>query len=132
MLDRRHSACGHDVGDCGVEFDPIGGLQQGIGVAQELLLDGELVAAASRSDDFYARAPLAGQPRRPFLPVSSWTFDLLYRDGELRTGRSYAERRRVDIHVLPEILEVWDGNELLKTVKRTSNGVVRKKRAQSD
>lgn len=44
----------------------------------------------------------------------------------------HRERRRVDVHVLAEILEVWDGNELIKTVKRTSTGVVRKKRAQSD
>jgi transposase InsO family protein len=41
----------------------------------------------------------------------------------------HRDGRRVDVHVLPEILEVWDGNELIKTVKRTSKGVVRKKRA---
>lgn len=39
---------------------------------------------------------------------------------------------RVDVHVLPELLEAWDGNELIKTVKRTSKVVVRKKRAQRD
>jgi hypothetical protein len=44
----------------------------------------------------------------------------------------HRDRRRVDVHVLPEILEVWDGNELIKTVQRTSKGVVRKKRAQTD
>jgi transposase InsO family protein len=44
----------------------------------------------------------------------------------------HREGRRVDVHVLAEILEVWDGNELLKTVKRSSKGVVRKKRAQTD
>jgi hypothetical protein len=38
---------------------------------------------------------------------------------------------RVDVHVLPEILEVWDRNELIRTVARTSKGDIRKKRAQS-
>lgn len=37
--------------------------------------------------------------------------------------------RRVDVHVLAEILEVWDHNELIKTVARTSKGGIRKKRA---
>jgi transposase InsO family protein len=50
---------------------------------------------------------------------------------QISVGR-HRERRRVDVHVLAEILEVWDGNELIKTVKRTSNGVVRKKKAQTD
>ena len=50
---------------------------------------------------------------------------------QISVGR-HRERRRVDVHVLTEILEVWDGNKLIKTVKRTSKGVVRKKRAQSD
>lgn len=36
---------------------------------------------------------------------------------------------RVDVHVLPEILEVWDGNELIRTVARTSKGDIRKRRA---
>jgi len=44
----------------------------------------------------------------------------------------HRDGRRVDVHVLPELLEVWDGNELIKTVKRTSEGVVRKKRAVKD
>jgi hypothetical protein len=44
----------------------------------------------------------------------------------------HRERRRVDVHVLPGVLEVWDGNELIKTVARASKGVVRKKRAQRD
>jgi transposase InsO family protein len=50
---------------------------------------------------------------------------------QISVGR-HREGRRVDVHVLPEILEIWDGNELLKTVKRDSRGVVRKKRAQTD
>ena len=37
----------------------------------------------------------------------------------------------VDVHVLAELLEVWDGNELIKTVLRTTKGDIRKKRAQA-
>jgi transposase InsO family protein len=36
----------------------------------------------------------------------------------------------VDIHVRENLLEVWSGMELLKTVLRTSKGVVRKKKAE--
>ena len=49
---------------------------------------------------------------------------------QISVGR-HREGRRVDVHVLADILEVWDGNELLKTVARTTKGVVRKKRAAS-
>jgi transposase InsO family protein len=37
----------------------------------------------------------------------------------------------IDIRVTDELLEAWDGMELLKTVLRTSEGVVRKKRAET-
>jgi hypothetical protein len=36
----------------------------------------------------------------------------------------------VDVHVLDQLLQVWDGNELIKTVPRTTKGEVRKKRAE--
>jgi transposase InsO family protein len=36
----------------------------------------------------------------------------------------------IDIRVTSELLEAWDGTELLKTVLRASKGVVRKKRAE--
>jgi len=36
----------------------------------------------------------------------------------------------VDIRVHPTFLEIWDGYELVKTVMRTSKGVVRKKKAE--
>jgi transposase InsO family protein len=36
----------------------------------------------------------------------------------------------VDVRVLEELLEVWDGPDLLKNVLRTSHGEVRKKRAE--
>lgn len=35
----------------------------------------------------------------------------------------------VDVHVTDRVIQVWDGPQLLKTVARTSNGQVRKKRA---
>jgi transposase InsO family protein len=36
----------------------------------------------------------------------------------------------VDVHVTDRMLEVWSGNELIKTVLRESKGDIRKKRAQ--
>jgi transposase InsO family protein len=44
----------------------------------------------------------------------------------------HRDGRRVDVHVLPELLEVWDGNELIRTVARTSKGDIRKKRAATN
>jgi transposase InsO family protein len=38
---------------------------------------------------------------------------------------------RVDVDVRAELLQIWHGAELLKTVKRTSHGEVRKKRASA-
>jgi hypothetical protein len=35
----------------------------------------------------------------------------------------------VDVHVTDRLLEVWLGNELIKTLVRTSGGEIRKKRA---
>jgi hypothetical protein len=43
-------------------------------------------------------------------------------------GRA-AAGHRVDVHVTDRVLQVWDGNQLLKTVARTSRGEVRKKHA---
>jgi hypothetical protein len=43
--------------------------------------------------------------------------------GASRSGAS------VDVHVLPELLQIWHGDELIKTVPRTSRGEVRKKNA---
>jgi transposase InsO family protein len=37
----------------------------------------------------------------------------------------------IDVHVTDQLLEAWAGMELLKTVLRTSKGVVRKKRAET-
>lgn len=41
----------------------------------------------------------------------------------------HREGRTVDVRARPETLEVWDGNELIKTVARTTKGAIRKKRA---
>ena len=36
----------------------------------------------------------------------------------------------VDVHVLDQLIQVWDGNERLKTVERTTKGEIRKKKAE--
>jgi transposase InsO family protein len=38
---------------------------------------------------------------------------------------------RVDVHVTATLLEIWDANELVKTVVRTTEGDIRKKRAKA-
>jgi transposase InsO family protein len=43
--------------------------------------------------------------------------------GKHRVGRA------VDVHVTDDLLQVWDGPDLLKTIARTTRGEVRKKRA---
>ena len=40
-----------------------------------------------------------------------------------------AAGHNVDVHVSDGVIQVWDGNQLLKTVARSSTGEVRKKRA---
>lgn len=45
--------------------------------------------------------------------------------GKSRSGRV------VDVHVTEGVLEVWDGSELVKAVKRTTTGSIRKKKAES-
>jgi hypothetical protein len=41
----------------------------------------------------------------------------------------HREGRTVDVRARPTTLEVWDGNELIKTVARSTKGAIRKKRA---
>jgi transposase InsO family protein len=55
------------------------------------------------------------------ISVSNQTFSV----GKHRAGRV------IDVRVTAELLEAWDGMELLKTTLRTSKGVVRKKRAET-
>ena len=45
-----------------------------------------------------------------------------------RRGKA-AAGRNLDVHVTDRVLQVWDGNQLLETVARSSRGEVRKKRA---
>lgn len=40
-----------------------------------------------------------------------------------------AAGKSVDVHVTDRVIQVWDGNQLLKTTARTTTGEVRKKRA---
>ncbi|WP_395691207.1 IS481 family transposase [Nocardioides sp.] len=40
-----------------------------------------------------------------------------------------AAGKNVDVHVTDRVIQVWDGNQLLKTTARTTTGEVRKKRA---
>ena len=47
---------------------------------------------------------------------------------QISVGRHRAGRT-VDIHVGPQLLHIWDGNELLKTALRNNTKEVRKKRA---
>ena len=42
----------------------------------------------------------------------------------------HRSERIIDVRVTEKLLEAWDGMELLKTVLRTSKGVIRKKRAE--
>jgi transposase InsO family protein len=48
---------------------------------------------------------------------------------QISVGR-HREGRIVDVHVMPEMLQIWDGNELLKSVSRNGKKEVRKKNAQ--
>jgi hypothetical protein len=48
---------------------------------------------------------------------------------QVSVGR-HREGRVVDVNVLPEMLQIWDGNELLKSVSRNGKKEVRKKNAQ--
>ncbi|MHB8663180.1 MAG: hypothetical protein ACYDH6_10900 [Acidimicrobiales bacterium] len=80
-------------------------------------LDPHLVALEeSRSPDEWitAKCPSTGSSPSPGRPSPSAVT---------------AEADGVDVHVLDPILEVWDQNELIETVARTTKGGIRKKRA---
>lgn len=65
-------------------------------VGLRLVLDGELVAAAGRMNDFYAVAPTVAQRRRTRRPPLSFAaFDVLWLDGHDTTGLPYLQRRRL-------------------------------------
>jgi transposase InsO family protein len=67
-------------------------------------------------DDWIARNVSANGT----ISVSNQVFSV----GKHRGGRT------IDVRVREELLEAWDGMELIKTVLRTSKGVVRKKKAE--
>ena len=50
--------------------------------------------------------------------------------GQVLSAGKHRAHHVVDVRVTESTLEVWDGNEFLKAVLRTSKGDVRKKRAQ--
>lgn len=50
--------------------------------------------------------------------------------GQVLSAGKHRAHRVVDVKVTESTLEVWDGNEFLKAVLRTTKGGVRKKRAQ--
>ncbi|MHB2028404.1 MAG: IS481 family transposase [Acidimicrobiales bacterium] len=77
----------------------------------------DLTALEDRSgDDWVARTISVNG----IISVSNQVFSC----GKHRSGHL------VDVHVLDTLLQVWDGNELIKTVERTTKGEVRKKRAE--
>ena len=47
---------------------------------------------------------------------------------EISCGK-YRGGHRVDVHLQGEVMQIWDGDELIKTVLRTNDKEVRKKRA---
>jgi hypothetical protein len=49
--------------------------------------------------------------------------------GQVFSAGKHRAHHVVDVKVTDSILEVWDGNEFLKAVLRTTKGAVRKKRA---
>ena len=61
-----------------------------------VVLDGELVAGAGTAADFYGLLPHMVGRRHPGppAPVSFWSFDLLWIDGEPLLDRPYVERRQ--------------------------------------
>jgi hypothetical protein len=48
---------------------------------------------------------------------------------QLRVGK-HRGGEVVDVHVTDRLLEVWSGNDLIRTVVRMSRGEIRKKRAE--
>ena len=50
--------------------------------------------------------------------------------GQVFSAGKHRAHHVVDVKVTESTLEVWDGNEFLKAVLRTTKGGVRKKRAQ--
>ena len=76
-------------------------------------------------------------PRRsgPSAPATDWISRKVTTNGvisvawqQINCGKHRAGRR-VDVHLQGPTLQIWDGDELLKTVLRTNHKEVRKKHA---
>ncbi|HJT95174.1 MAG TPA: IS481 family transposase [Mycobacterium sp.] len=80
------------------------------------VLDARAISDDRSGDDWVSR----NVSRNGVIVVSNQQFSV----GKHRGGRT------VDVRVREELLEVWDGAELVKSVLRTSEGGVRKKRAE--
>ena len=96
------------------------------------------------AERFYARADTAGEPTpRPIELAAlrsdrrgdAWVNRHVSANGvicvswqQICVGASHA-RANVDVHVGEQLLQIWRGQELIKTVTRTSRGEVRKKNA---
>jgi transposase InsO family protein len=97
---------------------------------------------ATPADRFLTRAALGPEPAldlRSFHQDRSgddWVSRTVSLNGTISVSNqvfSVGKHRggaTIDVHVTAGLLEAWDGMELLKTVLRTSEGVVRKKRAE--
>jgi transposase InsO family protein len=82
-----------------------------------LALDLRVISDDRSGDDWVARTVSVNGT----ISVSNQVFSV----GKHRGGHP------IDVHVTDTFLEVWSGSELVKTVLRTSKGVVRKKRAET-
>jgi transposase InsO family protein len=98
-------------------------------------LDGATPAERFTADDPVAPPPPTQAPRRDDHRGHSWVSRRVAVNGvisvswqQICLGVSHAGAS-VDVNVLPELLQVWNGDELIKTVARTSRGEVRKKKA---
>jgi transposase InsO family protein len=96
------------------------------------------------AERFYARADTAGEPApRPIELAAlrsdhrgdAWVNRHVSANGvicvswqQICVGASHAGAN-VDVHVGEQLLQIWRGQELIKTVTRTSRGEVRKKNA---
>jgi hypothetical protein len=110
----------------------------------------QALGGATPAERFYARAAQQDSPDEPSGPARPEQLHLAALDA--RRGGDWVSRRvsrvgvvcvswqqiclgvshagaDVDIHVLDELLQIWRGDELIKTVARTSRGEVRKKNA---
>jgi len=105
--ERPHSACGMEP--------PVVRFSAAVERAPQLDADLEALAADRSGDEWITRHV-----------ATNGVITVAYQ--QISVGK-HREGRTVDVHAGPTVLEVWDGNELIKTVARTTKGGIRKKRA---